>query len=243
MDSKLQPAARVREKSHGGRHQAPEIIVDFEAENAILRAALARSEGDTARRQLVTQELEHRIGNLLAVVQAIARHTFREADADSVQDFSLRLYALGEAQKLLISSESRPAMLVSVITAAVSPHCEVGELCTLSGPDIPLDGRHGHALTMALHELATNAGKYGALSVDAGWVEIAWSIDNGEFDFLWREHDGPPAAPPVRKGFGTTLISRNLGLAFGGAVSLDYLHSGFECRLRAPLPQLSGGNA
>jgi two-component sensor histidine kinase len=234
MDQTLPPA--VRERRQGRHFEAPEIIVDFEADNALLRAALARSEGDGVRRELVTRELEHRIGNLLAVVTAIARHTFRNADVASVQDFSARLYALGEAQKLLINAEKRPAMLVDVITAAVSPHCEVGELCTLEGPDIALDGRHGHALTLALHELATNAGKYGALSVEGGRVEIVWTVHDGQFDFVWREHGGPPAVAPVRRGFGTTLISRNLGLAFGGTVDLDFAETGFACRLRSPTP-------
>jgi two-component sensor histidine kinase len=213
----------------------PELLIDLEAENAVLRAALARSEGAGVRRDLITQELKHRIGNLLAVVQAVARQTFKEADAASVEDFTARILALGAAQKLLIDSETRAAKMAEVVRGALAPHCIDGERATITGPDLPLDGRRAHGLTLALHELATNAAKYGALSVDGGWVEVVWTSIEGRLDFLWSEHGGPPAVASTRRGFGSRLITRNLGLAFRGEVDLSFRETGVECRLLAPM--------
>jgi len=236
MQYKPQPALRPLDRRSGKRYLPPEEAIDLEADNTLLRAALARSEGAGVRRDLITQELKHRIGNLLAVVQAVARQTFRHADAASVEDFSARLHALAAAQKLLIDSETRPAMITEVIGNALAPHCNDGHRATISGPDIALDGRRAHGLTLALHELATNAAKYGALSVDGGWIEVVWKKAGGQLDLLWREHDGPSVTAPMRRGFGSQLVTRNLSLAFGGKVDLDFKKTGVECRLQAPLP-------
>lgn len=233
MSDYAQTATRPDDRRSGKRYLPPELAIDLEADNALLRAALARSEGEGVRRDLVTQELKHRIGNLLAVVQAIARQTFKDADADSVLDFSARLVALAAAQKLLIDSETRAAMMTDVVNDALAPHFPSGARCSVSGPDVALDGRRSHALTLALHELATNAAKHGALSVDGGRVEVVWTVSAGELNFLWREHDGPPVQAPTRKGFGWTLINRNLAGAFAGKVDLAFKSEGFECRLKA----------
>lgn len=215
-------------------HPMHDFVMDVEAENARLRVALALSESTGEQRDLVAQELKHRIGNLLAVVQAIARQTFREADEDHVADFDARLVALAGAQKVLIDSRSRAAMLKDVVAAALAPHFSEGARCRTSGPDVSLDGRRAHALTLALHELATNASKYGALSNDAGWIEVTW-LAEGRLDFIWREHDGPPVTTPTRRGFGSLLVTRSLGVAFAGEVELSFDRSGVQCRLRAPL--------
>ncbi len=185
------------------------------------------------RRDLITQELKHRIGNLLALVQAIARKTFDGADAARVADFSARMAALAAAQALLIDSETRAAMLTEVVRSALAALCAEEDRCRITGPDIPLSGRRAHALTLALHELATNASKYGALSVDGGWVEVVWIEVGGQLEFLWREHDGPRVREPTRRGFGTRLITSNLSVAFSGQVDLSFKEDGFECRLRA----------
>lgn len=234
MLHKLQPAAMSRARRRVRRYLPPELAVDLEADNALLRAALAKSEGAGQRHELVEQELKHRIGNLLAVVQAIARHTFHNADAASLEDFSARLHALAAAQKLLIDAETGAATMASVVKDALAPHCSDGDRARISGPEFALDGRRAHALTLALHELATNAAKYGALSTENGWIEIAWTSADGRFDLLWREHDGPPVIPTRRRGFGSSLITRNLGRAFAGEVSLDFDRAGLVCHLRAP---------
>lgn len=234
MEHELQTAAEPRKRPDRGRYLAPELAIDLEADNILLRAALANSASADVRRDLITQELKHRIGNLLAVVQAIARHTFRNADVASVEDFNARLLALAAAQKLLIDSETRAASMVEVVTSTLAPHCANGDRAKISGPEIALDGRRAHALTLALHELATNAAKHGALSNDTGWIEISWTVADGSLSMTWREHDGPPVSPPNRRGFGSTLISRNLGMAFGGTADLDFHTDGLVCRLVAP---------
>jgi len=214
----------------------PEHLIDLVAENAGLRAALAQAEHTNARRELISQELKHRIGNLITVVQAIARKTFRESDRDSVRDFTARLGALAAAQTLLIDAETSPATILHVVRQALAAHASNDNQFTLGGPEIVLAGRHAHALTMALHELATNAAKYGALSNTSGTVEIAWNDDNDRLTFVWRERGGPPVSKPVRTGFGTSLVTVNLRTAFAGAVELSFAPLGVECRLQAPLP-------
>ena len=95
--------------------------------------------------------------------------------------------------------------------------------------------QQGETLTLALHELATNAAKYGALSNDGGGITVSWTHDAGMLDFTWREHGGPSVTAPDRKGFGSALISRNLGSAFAGEVSIEFHEAGVECRLHAAL--------
>ncbi len=234
MPNRQDMESEPRRRSSGKRYLPPDLAMELEADNVQLRAALASSASSEQRRELITQELKHRIGNLLAVVQAMARHTFRNADAASVEDFNARLMALAGAQKLLIDSETQPSQIADVVTTTLAPHCADGDRARISGPDVALDGRRAHALTLALHELATNAIKYGALSVDAGWVDIVWTQEDGSLSLTWREHGGPPVSAPTRRGFGSTLISRNLGLAFGGKVELDFHPAGLVCRLLAP---------
>ena len=236
----MQHKAEHQGRQSGNRYLPPELAIDLEADNAILRAALARSIGASEQRELVTQELKHRIGNLLAVVHAIARQTFGAADAASMVDFSARLHALAEAQKFLIDAETRPALLADVVTAAIAAHCPDIERASISGPELVLNGRRAHALTLAVHELATNAAKYGALSADAGRIEIVWTVSGGQLDLLWREHGGPCVAAPIRRGFGTMMITRNLGAAFAGEANLQFLCAGLTCRLLAPASPHNG---
>ncbi len=229
---------------HGRDAPLPlEIVIDLEADNVLLRAALARSASADVRRDLVTQELKHRIGNLLAVVQAVARHTFKSADAESLEIFTSRLRALSSAQAVLIETEAGATTMEKVVVNAVAPHCVTGDRATISGPEVPLDGRRAHALTLALHELATNASKYGGLSVERGWIEISWTTDDGLLNFLWREHEGPPVSAPTRTGFGSRLITRNLGLAFHTVIKLDFPETGVECTFHAPLLEKLEGAA
>lgn len=187
------------------------------------------------RRELVSQELKHRIGNLITVIQAMARKTFREADTTSVAAFNARLSALAAAQALLIDSDTKPSDLGRVVQQALAPHASNNGRFTISGSEVLLSGRQAHALTVALHELATNAAKYGALSNDHGTVEIAWSATNGELVLVWREYGGPSVSTPTRTGFGTSLIVSNLRAAFDGDVELRFSRDGVECHLRAPM--------
>ena len=207
--------------------------IDLAAENTLLRDDLARSLGAGVRRELVTEELKHRIGNLIAVVQAIARQTFKTTDPSSLADFNARLLALAAAQNVLVDSETRGANMRDVVVAALAPHCVDGDRCTISGPALPIGGRRAHGLTLALHELATNAQKYGALSVREGWVEVLWTTTGDQLDFIWREHKGPSVARPSRTGFGSRLITHNLQNTFRGSVDLTFETTGVACHLIA----------
>lgn len=229
--------ARTFALNHESLEFLDEPVIDLVADNAQLRAALLGAERAGARSDIVTTELQHRIGNLLAVVQAMARQTFRHSDPVRLAEFGARMNALGMAQAILIESESRGATLAEVVASALAPHGAdgaTGDRIKVTGPEISLEGRRAHALTLALHELATNAAKYGALSVERGSVEIDWRSEEGQLDFVWRERDGPACVSPERAGFGSFLITRNLGIAFGGAVDLDFATAGLICRLRAP---------
>lgn len=213
------------------------LEIDFEADNVLLRAALVNSESAGLRRDLIAQELKHRMGNLLAVVGAIVRQTFKTSDAENLSSFSARLDALAAAQKVLIDSENCAATVLDVVKTSLAPHCSSSNQTRISGSDVSLDGRRAHALKLALHELATNAAKYGALSTESGWVEIFWTQANDGFELLWREHGGPQVYAPLRRGFGVQLIKRNLAVAFAGHVDLDFDSDGVVCRLRAPATQ------
>lgn len=233
QDTATEPRKRPRMTKIEGSTR-PEPALDLEADNIMLRAALANSANVEAQHDLITQELKHRIANLLAVVQAIARHTFKNADTASVEDFNARMMALAAAQTRLIEAETQPIAVMAIIVETLAPHCSDGRRLQIAGPDIALDGRRGHALTLALHELATNAAKYGALSNDAGWIEISWTMEMGRLGFEWREHNGPVVVAPERRGFGSILIKQNLGQVFGGRVNLDFPPSGLVCSFEAP---------
>jgi two-component sensor histidine kinase len=212
---------------------AAELALDLEAENALLRAALASSEGAGQRRDLVAKEMQHRMGNLLAVVQAIARQTFRHSDVAGLESFSSRMYALAAAQKVLIESQTHPATLAQVVHDGLAPHWPGNERIGISGPEVILDGRRAHALTLALHELATNAVKYGAFSTEHGRVDVTWTVLDGRLDLVWRESGGPKVIAPAQRGFGSVLVTRNLGVAFGGTAELEFDAGGLLCRLSA----------
>ena len=197
------------------------------------------------QQQVVSAELQHRIKNTLAMVGAIASQTLRGDDiADRRNAFNDRLGALARAQDMLMTPGPNSAQLRDVIEAALEAHRTERRPVDIRGPDIELSARQGVAIALATHELATNAAKYGALSVDGGRVTIDWSTDGQDdsggplFTFVWRESDGPPVRPPSRSGFGSRLITRVLPNDFGGEVKLDYENTGVVCQLVAPLKNL-----
>ncbi|WP_271301034.1 PAS domain-containing protein [Sphingomonas sp. CV7422] len=191
--------------------------------------------------RLMNDELAHRLKNVLAVVQSVAAQTLRgipEAEAAS-RSLSARLVALGAATDVLTGRSWRSADLCELATRALSPHGRIGERIRLSGPAVTLKPELTVAFALALHELATNAAKYGALSNDTGHVALTWSID-GEGDdatlsVCWREAGGPPVTPPLRKGFGSVLIERSLRSYFSGKAATDYRPDGLVFELAARL--------
>jgi len=191
------------------------------------------------RQRLLINELNHRVKNTLATIQSLARQTLREGVpmAEARERLTERLLALSAAHNVLTRENWESADVADIAREAVRPYEDrPDERIALEGPRVRLAPNVALAISMALHELATNAQKYGALSAPTGKVRLTWVLNpTGEaVDLEWRETGGPPVAPPQAKGFGSRLLS---GLAgeLGAPAAIDYARSGLICRLRAPL--------
>ena len=175
------------------------------------------------------------------MVQAIANATLGldVPMEDAHAAFNSRLEALARAHDILFRSNWARANFTTIIEGILAPYAARGQnRIRAKGPEISLGAKPALALGLALHELGTNAAKYGALSNDEGYIEIAWTLaphrQGREFRLRWRERNGPPILPPRRTGFGTRLIQRNLAAEFDGEVELEYPPNGVECTICAP---------
>ncbi len=166
------------------------------------------NEAAVEERTLLVRELAHRVKNGFALVQAMARQTFGRADPERHQSFSERLTALAGTYDLLLSKEGAASSIRDVVSAALRAHLSEASRIAVSGPDVPLPPDLALPLSLVLHELATNATKYGSLHVEQGTIAIDWTEKEGRIDLCWREAGGPPVAAPTRKGFGSVLIER-----------------------------------
>ncbi len=194
--------------------------------------------------QLLLGELNHRVKNTLASVQAIALQTAAgSSDLESFRDtFLARLTALSNTHNLLAKGAWDGADLRQIVDAELAPYEREGEgRIELGGKALQLDPKTALALSMALHELATNAGKYGALSVAHGRVAVQWKTRNvhGQawLHLRWTERDGPPVATPTHRGFGSRLISDGLAFELDGEVALEFEPAGVTCRIDVPLTE------
>ncbi len=195
---------------------------------------------------LLVHELNHRVKNTLATVQSIAMQSLRglegeEADAARAA-FEARLLALARAHDVLTRESWEGAELRTIVADAILP-LEAGDgqsaRFSVSGPPLRLVPRLALSIAMALHELGTNAVKYGALSKEGGLVRIEWTVEHGQETMLilrWQESGGPPVTPPQRKGFGSRLIERSLARELAGEVELSYEPAGVVCTIKAPVP-------
>ena len=190
------------------------------------------------RQRLLTAEVDHRAKNLLASVQAMVLLTKR--DAGSVDDFVAtligRLQALARAHDLLARDKWTGARLHAVIGSELQAYsgADDGRL-TVTGDDVRLGPRVAQTLSLALHELATNAAKYGALSVPAGRVTVATAVEGQELVLSWVESGGPEVTPPKQRGFGSIVIERSIAHELGGSAKLDFERGGLRCHMRVPL--------
>lgn len=199
-------------------------------------ATVAKLEAEH-QQQMLNEELSHRLKNTLALVQAIASQTLRDAtDPQALAGFRQRLLALSKAHDVLMQQNWSSARIKTVINGVLSLQADLRRL-QLSGPDIALGPKAVLSLSMLLHELATNAVKYGALSVENGSVRLSWETDEtGQQPMLvlcWEERGGPPAQEPTKHGMGSRLI--RLGLVGTGTAVLRYDSAGFQAEFRAPL--------
>ncbi len=194
--------------------------------------------------KLLNAELAHRIRNTFAMVSAIAAQTLRTSATkeDAQKKLTQRIAALGNAHGLLTRTAWTGASVGEVVEEALKPHRSGEGRIRVEGPHVALPSRQALALALAIHELATNAVKYGALSCEQGRVDVAWSVGGpdaaGRFRFAWTESGGPRVSPPTRRGFGSRLVEQALAGDFGGAVTIDHDPSGLRCRLVADLRDL-----
>lgn len=225
-------------------HQVGRAIDDLLDELAERQAAQAEAE---QHRDLLARELDHRIKNLLATVQALARQSFRQANVGegSLESFYGRLAVMADAHKLLTAKNSESADIRAIVETAVGPFSnkEQGHF-TLSGPPLDLHAKAALSLAMALHELCTNAAKYGALRDEAGQVAIGWALTEGrQLVITWRESGGPAVVAPTNTGFGSRMIERALAADLGATVSFDYASDGLVVTIIAAETALAGREA
>lgn len=195
------------------------------------------------RQKLLMHELNHRLKNTLSVIQSIVTQSLRGANsvtevASKLQD---RISAYSRAHDILMHEDWSSTDLKTVVESAISSLGLEGSPRFLSsGPNIELDPQAALAISLVLHELGTNARKYGALSNADGLITMRWTVlkDAGEptIEATWAESGGPKVVPPTRKGFGSRLIS--VSLASFGELVVDYLDTGLVVKLRAPLENL-----
>jgi PAS domain S-box-containing protein len=191
------------------------------------------------RVQLLIREVNHRSKNMLAIVQAIARQTAASEPEHFVSRFSERIQALAANQDLLVRNEWRGVGIYDLVRAQLTPFADLmATRITVDGPDIQMSAAAAQAIGMVLHELATNAGKYGALSTSVGQVDLSWRLAPGRpesrFAISWSERDGPPVEPPTRKGFGNTVLLTMAKMSLLADVNIDYASTGVIWRLECP---------
>ena len=197
------------------RSETPSVVVDGrwlayrlfplgDGMGVVFRDVTDRKQAE-AQRDLLIKELHHRVNNTLATVQAIAAQTFGNSGlaVSARQAFEARLLNLSNAHTVLTHENWDSVELHDLILSTLRPHgAPNAKRFSIAGPNLRVQPKSAVALSMAIHELGTNAGKYGALSVEGGRVDIAWKVTDARFALRWHEHGGPPVSPPARTGFG-----------------------------------------
>lgn len=210
----------------------------FGADGAFLGYVGAVIDIDPLRRaeqmqRVAMRELSHRMKNGLAMVQAIVSQSFRHATSlehasDSITN---RIAALARAQDTLVRPDLADSTVEEVVGRALTPHVDNEQRVDVAGPHVTLASERALGLAMAIHELATNAVKYGALSVPEGRVSIVWAHEDGSFRFEWIETNGPDVVKPETSGFGSRLLERVIPAYFNGKAERDFAASGFTYTL------------
>ncbi|MDG2535814.1 PAS domain S-box protein [Sphingomonas sp. HITSZ_GF] len=223
-----------------------QLSLDEQGQPAALHA-IARDMTEAKRAEthlrLLIDELNHRVKNTLAIVQGIAQQSFKDdvPPRQARAAFEGRLAALSEAHNLLTREYWSLVSMRKIIDDALRPHGGENGRFTLDGPNLTILPKTAISLALAVHELATNAVKHGALSRPEGHVSIAWRrVDEGgaaRLVMTWEERGGPTVAMPTRRGFGTRMIERGLAAELGGTVKIEFRPEGLVCRVDAPLPE------
>ncbi|MFL6799998.1 MAG: sensor histidine kinase [Xanthobacteraceae bacterium] len=231
-----QRAAALGAGKHVAAMSSP--LAELESVGEALMHAAAAIEQRERERQLLINELDHRVKNTLAIVQSIVHQTLRAetSDISARQAITGRLVALAQTHDVLTRESWQGAELQDLVAQALRPY---GERCQTSGPPIWLPPRLAVSLALALHELATNAVKYGSLSSATGRVDVAWELrsaaERQHLILRWTETGGPAVSAPTRQGFGTRLLQRGLTSEIGGSVKLEFRPEGLVCVLEAAI--------
>lgn len=202
---------------------------------------VAEQEAHQEHLQLLVNELNHRVKNTLVTVQSMAAQTLRTADDPQLayQQLEARLMSLSAAHNILTETNWEGARLREVIARTVKLFSvEAPGRFTITGPEVWLQPQAAVALSLAFHELATNAVKYGALAAPDGVIEVSWTLEEvgRRLELTWRERGGPPVAPRTRKGFGSRLIETSLARELGAPARMEFAPDGLICRIEARLP-------
>ncbi len=254
MRERLRNGERIEtfERSGTDKHgRAIDVAITLspvrQADGSIVGASLvARDVGERKaaeqRAALLLGELDHRVKNILAIVTAVISQTLRFSETPEAfaREVEGRVVAIAKAHGLLTNSGHGGILLSALVDTELAPFDHGNGNVSVSGPDVELTPRAGLALAMAVHELASNAAKYGALSAAEGRLAVTWQIaaSAGEESVLtlaWSEAGGPEVRAPTRRGFGTTLIERAIRHDFGARVTREFLPAGVRCTLAVPL--------
>jgi PAS domain S-box-containing protein len=213
------------------------VCVEYSGEKYVLETNrdITERKAHEEHVQLLTREVNHRAKNMLSVVGAIARQTAAQNPEDFVERFSERIQGLSASQDLLIQNEWKGVEIEELIRAQLAHFASlIDSRIALRGPRLRLNAASAQAVGLAVHELATNAGKYGALSTDKGRVDVWWQAAANKLTISWTENDGPPVVAPTRRGFGSTVIDAMAKQSLGGEVALYYARSGLMWQLICP---------
>ncbi|QQP91896.1 PAS domain S-box protein [Skermanella sp. TT6] len=207
---------------------------------------LTERKENEARLHLLMREVDHRAKNALAVVQSILHLTRAENPADFTAAIEGRLAAMARAHTLLAASRWSGADLAALIVDELAPFASAGRIA-VQGPAVSIAAEAAQAVAMCLHELSTNAAKYGALSAPAGRLELSWRMEGqeggGSLVLDWRETGGPPVTPPDRTGFGSMVLRQTVESQLGGDLVLDWNPAGLCCRIALPTDCFSAAPA
>ncbi|WP_299370887.1 HWE histidine kinase domain-containing protein [uncultured Tateyamaria sp.] len=196
------------------------------------------------RMGLMVRELNHRVHNILALVQSLASQS--RQDSTSIEAYAAalerRIVALAGAHNLLTRADMQGAMLADLILLELRPYeGELGRV-TIDGPQVVLRPDAASVIALIMHELTSNAAKYGALSVPKGRVTVNWRLNESVLELLWVESRGPPVVAPTHTGFGTTIVADGIGYEFNGVSDLQFLPGGVEVRLQIPADVVVDGD-
>jgi two-component sensor histidine kinase len=242
-DGRYDVEYRVKQIDGSWRWLSAWGLVEFEGKGAdrkpVAIAGASRDLNDLKRaeefQRLLVNELNHRVKNTLATVQSLVVQTLRNTDdiASARKAIDARITSLAATHDLLTSRSWSGADVVEVVERAIAPFA-AGQFVT-NGPSLDLSPKQALALSLALHELATNAAKYGALSTLEGRVALRWVAENGKLQLHWRESGGPKVVPPSRRGFGSRLLEGGLFRDLDGDTNLDFAADGVCCSVTAAL--------